>query len=94
MDLVTLPREILPERYYLVTRCCADWSGNEPTCVTHLVTLDDVFDKVVYTLANPAVDHLVDRVADWPGSSSFHHSSRVIRGSPEAPPRFVPRMRP
>ena len=148
MDVVTLPREILPDRYYLLTRRCADrqfllrpgkitnavfefllaeaaalfsieivawtvmsnhyhavvrdplgrlphflerfhmlvaralnahwgrwecfWSGSEPTCVTQLVTLDDVFDKVVYVLANPVVDHLVDLAADWPGSSSVH----------------------
>jgi hypothetical protein len=48
------------------------WSGSEPTCVTHLVTLDDVFNKVVYTLTNPVAEHLVDLAADWPGSSSIH----------------------
>ena len=46
------------------------WSTEE-TCVTRLVTLDDVFDKLVYTLANPAAAHLVDHVAHWPGSSSW-----------------------
>jgi len=47
------------------------WNASEQPCVTHLVTMDDVFDKVVYTLANPVSDHLVERVSDWPGSSNF-----------------------
>jgi REP element-mobilizing transposase RayT len=48
------------------------WSTEE-TCVTRLATLDDVLDKLVYVLANPIEDHLVDRVLHWPGSSSLHH---------------------
>jgi len=47
------------------------WNASEQACVTHLVTMDDVFDKVVYALANPVADHLVARVSDWPGSSAF-----------------------
>ncbi|MFO0741160.1 MAG: hypothetical protein U0270_34995 [Labilithrix sp.] len=48
------------------------WSS-EPTCITLLPTADAVFDKVSYVLANPVVDHLIDRLVDWPGSSSIHH---------------------
>lgn len=51
------------------------WS-NEETCVTRLVTLDDVFDKVVYVLMNPVAAHLVDTVADWPGASSWNLMGR------------------
>ena len=46
------------------------WS-TEQTCAVHLVNPEDVFEKVVYVLANPVVDHLVDRVTDWPGASSL-----------------------
>jgi len=46
------------------------WSSEE-TCVTRLVTPEDVFDKVCYVLANPVAAHLVERVDDWPGSSSW-----------------------
>lgn len=46
------------------------WSTEQP-CATVLVDDRDVFDKVVYTLANPVVDHLVDRVDEWPGASSW-----------------------
>ncbi|HET9953801.1 MAG TPA: hypothetical protein VFQ61_04840, partial [Polyangiaceae bacterium] len=30
-----------------------------------------VLDKVLYTLCNPVVEHLVDRVTDWPGANSY-----------------------
>lgn len=46
------------------------WSTEE-TCVTRLVTLEDVFDKVAYVLTNPAAADLVESVADWPGVSSW-----------------------
>jgi putative transposase len=46
------------------------WAVEQP-CVTWLVEDGDVLDKVVYTLVNPVVDHLVERVADWPGASSW-----------------------
>ncbi len=52
------------------------WSTEE-TCVTHLVTLDDVFDKVVYVLMNPVSAHLVETVAQWPGSSSWLRMGRA-----------------
>jgi putative transposase len=48
------------------------WSAEE-TCVTYLPTPEDIFDKVVYVLANPVVDHLVERLGDWPGRSSLRH---------------------
>jgi hypothetical protein len=46
------------------------WAA-EPTCAVHLVEADDRFDKLVYLLANPIADHLVERVADWPGACSL-----------------------
>jgi putative transposase len=46
------------------------WSTEE-TCVTRLVSDQDVFDAVVYILANPLAADLVDRYSDWPGSSAY-----------------------
>lgn len=46
------------------------WSRDQ-TCLTRLVTMNDVFDKVVYVLSNPAAAHLVEDIAEWPGSSSW-----------------------
>jgi putative transposase len=44
----------------------------EQACVTRLVEDADVLAKSVYTLANPAAGDLVERVADWPGASSWN----------------------
>lgn len=52
------------------------WSSEE-TCVTRLVALEDVFDKVVYTLVNPVAAGLVDRAANWPGASSWDCMGRA-----------------
>jgi REP element-mobilizing transposase RayT len=46
------------------------WSSEE-TCVTKLVTNQDIFDKVLYVLCNPIAADLVGRIADWPGASSL-----------------------
>lgn len=53
--------------------------ASEPPNVVHLVEADDRFAKLVYLLANPVADHLVERVSDWPGASSFplHLSGRT-----------------
>jgi putative transposase len=48
------------------------WSSEE-TGVTYLPTAHDVFEKVVYVLANPLAEHLVDRIGDWPGCISLHY---------------------
>lgn len=48
------------------------WSSEE-TCLTRLITAHDIFDKVVYVLANPVNDHLVEQASDWPGLSSLRH---------------------
>src|SRR5690606_23626040 len=48
------------------------WSTEE-TCVTRLVTPKDVFDAIVYVLANPVAAHLVDRASEWPGFNSLDH---------------------
>jgi putative transposase len=54
------------------------WSSEQPSAV-HLIEDGDVLDKSVYGLVNPAVDHLVERVADWPGASSW---SAHLNGKP------------
>jgi len=46
------------------------WSSEE-TCVTRLVSNNDIFEKIVYVLCNPVASDLVDRVQDWPGASSL-----------------------
>ncbi len=51
------------------------WSRDQ-TCLTRLVTLNDVFEKVVYVLSNPAAAHLVEDIAQWPGSSSWDRMGR------------------
>ncbi len=51
------------------------WSRDQ-TCLTRLVTLQDVFDKVVYVLSNPASAHLVDDIVQWPGASSWNRMGR------------------
>jgi REP element-mobilizing transposase RayT len=48
------------------------WSTEE-TCLTYLPNPEDIVDKVVYVLANPLNEHLVDRVSHWPGCSSLEH---------------------
>jgi hypothetical protein len=46
------------------------WSV-EQASATWLVEDEDVLAKGVYVLVNPSVDDLVERVADWPGVSSW-----------------------
>ena len=67
------------------------WSTEE-TCVTRLVTQKDIDDKVVYVLANPVAAHLVDRVADWPGASSWGLMGRPPKAV-KRPPVFFRRRR-
>jgi len=43
----------------------------EQVCVTKCVDASDVLDKLVYALVNPVVDHLVEKVRDWPGATSY-----------------------
>ena len=53
------------------------WSAEQPS-VVHLADLETRFEKLIYLLANPVADHLVERLADWPGACSFqlHLSGR------------------
>jgi len=46
------------------------WS-TEPTCATLLVEPHDVIRKIVYALANPVREHLVDLARHWPGATSL-----------------------
>lgn len=46
------------------------WATEQPN-VVWLVEADDRFRKLVYLLANPVADRLVDRISDWPGASSL-----------------------
>lgn len=55
------------------------WATEQPNAV-YLVDAHDRFRKLVYLLANPVADHLVERVSDWPGASSLglHLTGRTI----------------
>jgi len=59
-------------------RCENLWATEQPNAV-HLVDADARFEKLVYVLANPVADFLVERVSDWPGASSLglHLSGRA-----------------
>src|SRR5262249_37556995 len=46
------------------------WATEQPNAV-YLVESEDRLAKLVYLLANPVADHLVDRISDWPGASSL-----------------------
>jgi hypothetical protein len=54
------------------------WATEQPNAV-YLVEPADRFAKLVYLLANPVADHLVDRISDWPGACSLqlHLSGRT-----------------
>ncbi len=54
------------------------WSCEEVSLV-HLVDRSDVIDRVVYTLANPVKDGLVDTVAHWPGVNTL---KSLLTGKP------------
>jgi putative transposase len=46
------------------------WASTQ-TSVVRVVDLDDLLDKVAYTLCNPVKDNLVERAQHWPGASSL-----------------------
>ena len=54
------------------------WATEQPNAV-YLVDAEARFAKLVYLLANPVADHLVERISDWPGASSLslHLSGRT-----------------
>ncbi len=69
-------------RYFhsLLARCLnAHWGrwenlwASEPSSALHLGDNEAIFDKMIYGLSNPALDHLVDRVFHWPGVNSYRY---------------------
>lgn len=66
------------------------WASEQPNAV-YLVAAEDRFAKLVYTLANPVLAHLVERVSDWPGANSF---GLQIGGRTKTVPRPVEFFRP
>ncbi|HEY0711840.1 MAG TPA: hypothetical protein VGF45_04145 [Polyangia bacterium] len=46
------------------------WS-TEQTSLVELIGDATILAKVIYTLANPVKDHLVEKATHWPGASSF-----------------------
>lgn len=51
------------------------WSA-EQSGVLHLPDGDSLFERNVYALTNPVKDHLVDKVANWPGVNSLGYQLR------------------
>lgn len=52
------------------------WATEQPNAV-YLIDANDRFDKLIYILANPVNDHLVERASDWPGATSL---TQVLSG--------------
>lgn len=46
------------------------WASEE-VCVTRLLTVDAVMDKLVYAAINPVKDFLVDKTWEWPGLNGY-----------------------
>ncbi len=58
------------------------WAAGEP-CVTRLLDRETVIAKVVYSVANPVKDRLVERVHHWPGVNTYTNlvSGRALRAT-------------
>jgi hypothetical protein len=63
------------------------WASEQPNAV-YLVEAEDRFDKLVYLLANPVADHLVEHVADWPGAISLSQHLRPSTKTVKRPRGF------
>lgn len=63
------------------------WATEQPNAV-YLVEAHDRFDKLIYLLANPVADDLVERLADWPGASSFGQHLRGTARTIQRPRGF------
>lgn len=70
--------------------------ASEQTSMVELVTPDDVLDKMVYAVTNPAKDHMVERSIQWPGVDALsaivadvplvaHKPTRFFRADGELP---------
>jgi putative transposase len=53
--------------------------SSDQVCVVRLETREDLINKLVYVATNPVKDGLVERVADWPGSSGYR---ALLSGEP------------
>src|SRR6185436_19184948 len=62
--------------------------ASEQTSVVELVNPEDVLRKMVYTLANPVKDHLVEHAKEWPGCSSLAANLRGDALQAERPMHF------
>jgi putative transposase len=61
----------------------ANFWSSEQTCVVKLIDREAVLDKLVYTATNPVLDHLVERVYQWPGVNGLPAllSGRTLRAT-------------
>lgn len=55
------------------------WATEQANAV-YLVEDEDQFAKLIYVLANPVIDQLVERATDWPGFSSL---TQTLSGLPK-----------
>lgn len=59
--------------------------ASEQCCAVYLVEDADRFDKLIYLLCNPVADHLVERVAEWPGACSLAQNLSGLPKTVERP---------
>lgn len=63
------------------------WSS-EQTSAVELIDPADILDKVVYTLSNPVIEHLVARAHHWPGATSLRQTMCGQSVTVDRPRRF------
>jgi putative transposase len=70
-------------------RCENVFATEQPSAVW-CVEPADGFDKLIYLLVNPVADMLVDRVAEWPGASSWLQTVTGVSKTVTRPLGFFP----
>jgi hypothetical protein len=83
--------EFLRHFHAMLAKCLNQYWGRWENCwateqasAVYLVEPADRFDKLVYLLSNPITEHLVDRVAAWPGACCL---PQLLSGRPKTVPR-------
>jgi putative transposase len=80
--------EFTEHLHKMLARCMNAYRGRwenfwvpDQLCVTVLLDRETVIDKLVYAATNPVLDHLVERVHQWPGFNGYTHfvNRRPIR---------------
>jgi hypothetical protein len=80
-EFLELFHKLLAKHQNVLRRRTENFWATEQTSAVELVDSRDALEKMVYTLANPVNDHLVERAHQWPGASSLaaNLDGRVLR---------------